>query len=74
MINVTKLNGKKFHLNAIYIETVDSHPDTTITLFNGKKYIVAEPEYAVVQAIQQFYRSINILGAAAGKGGIYNEE
>ena len=44
MIKVTRLNGKSYNLNAIYIESVEMNPDTTITLVNGKKYIVREPD------------------------------
>jgi len=49
-------------INAIYIEMVDSFPDTTITLTNGKKFIVKEDKEIVAQRIQQFYQSINLLG------------
>ena len=74
MINVTKLNGKSFYINAIYIETVESHPDTIISLTNGKKYIVAESEEEIVQSMIHFYRSINILGLTNNKGGALDEE
>lgn len=62
MIKVTRLNNKPFYLNAIYIETIESFPDTTITLTNGKKYVVKESEEVVVQLITEFYQSINLLG------------
>ncbi|WP_062105070.1 flagellar FlbD family protein [Bacillus niameyensis] len=62
MITVTKLNGKTFQLNALFIETVESFPDTTITLTNGKKYLVAEPEDLVKVRIINFYQSIHLLG------------
>ncbi|HJV16294.1 MAG TPA: flagellar FlbD family protein, partial [Bacillales bacterium] len=42
MIKVTRLNGKTFILNAIFIESIESFPDTTITLSNGRKYVVKE--------------------------------
>ena len=61
MIEVTRLNGKKFSLNAIYIESVESFPDTTITLTTGKKYIVTEPEELVRQKILTFYQHIQVL-------------
>lgn len=62
VINVSKLNGKKFILNALYIESIESFPDTTITLSNGRKYVVKESEEEVKQAILKFYRSVNLLG------------
>ena len=42
MINVTRINNTKLIINAEWIETIESTPDTVITLTNGKKYIVAE--------------------------------
>lgn len=62
MIKVSRLNGKTFVLNALYIETVESFPDTTITLTNGKKYVVKESEDRVMQSILEFYQSVNLLG------------
>jgi flagellar protein FlbD len=62
VIKVTRLNGKTFMLNAVYIETIESFPDTTITLSNGRKYVVKEAEDQVYEAIQRFYQSVNLLG------------
>ncbi|RLQ95738.1 flagellar FlbD family protein [Falsibacillus albus] len=62
MIKVSRLNGKSFMLNALYIETVEAFPDTTITLTNGKKFVVKESVEQVREFILQFYQSINLLG------------
>ncbi|MCA1030078.1 flagellar FlbD family protein [Bacillus timonensis] len=62
MIKLTRLNGKNFTLNAIYIEQVESFPDTTITLTNGKKFVVKESEVDVMLKVENFYKNINILG------------
>ncbi|MFK4998005.1 flagellar FlbD family protein [Bacillus sp. N9] len=62
MIMITKLNGHSFHLNALFIEKIESFPDTTITLTNGRKYIVAESEELVKKRIISFYHSIQLLG------------
>ncbi|MCD7033774.1 flagellar FlbD family protein [Metabacillus sp. GX 13764] len=62
MINVTRLNGKSFALNALYIELIESFPDTTITLTNGNKYVVQEKEEEVLVLIEQFYSRIQPLG------------
>lgn len=48
MIELTKLNKKKFILNCELIESIESTPDTVITLRNGKLYIVTEPPDVVV--------------------------
>ncbi|WP_431029479.1 flagellar FlbD family protein [Lysinibacillus sp. LZ02] len=61
MIEVTRLNGKAFSLNALYIETVEAFPDTTITLTTGRKFIVLESETEVRARIKSFYRQIQIL-------------
>lgn len=57
---MTRLNGKGFTINALYIETIESFPDTTITLTNGRKYVVREDEHTVKQLINDFYQSINL--------------
>lgn len=62
MINVSKLNGNKFILNALYIETIESFPDTTISLSNGRKYVVKETVDEVQKSIIKFYQSVNLLG------------
>lgn len=61
MINLTRLNGKEFSLNALYIETVESFPDTTITLTNGHKYVALESREEVHFKISQYYKEIHIL-------------
>ncbi|HOS52475.1 MAG TPA: flagellar FlbD family protein [Fervidobacterium sp.] len=58
MIRVTTLNGKEFYINAEYIEKIEANPDTTITLFNGKKYIVAEPIEEVVKKVLEYKKKI----------------
>lgn len=61
MIEVTRLNGKAFSINALYIETVEAFPDTTITLTTGRKFIVLESEKEVRARIVAFYRQIQVL-------------
>ncbi|NLI67218.1 MAG: flagellar FlbD family protein [Bacilli bacterium] len=62
MIELERLNGDKFYLNALLIEQIQSHPDTTITLTNGKKIVVKTEEEEVVKKIKQFYREIGLYG------------
>ncbi|EPZ39235.1 MULTISPECIES: flagellar FlbD family protein [Anoxybacillus] len=62
MIQLTRLNGKPFTLNAIYIEQVEAFPDTTITLTNGKKFVVRESVEDVMLLVETFYRNISVLG------------
>lgn len=61
MIQLTRLNGMPFTLNAIFIEEVEALPDTTITLTNGKKLVVRETEAQVQQSALDFYQSIGLI-------------
>ncbi|TDL35037.1 hypothetical protein E2R51_04750 [Jeotgalibacillus sp. S-D1] len=65
MINVTRLNGKEFIINALYIETVESFPDTMITMTNGKKIIVKDSVEYVQKEVANFYRSIQVLNSCS---------
>lgn len=74
MIELTKLNGKKFSLNALYIESVESFPDTTITLTTGRKFIVKESESEVRIKVSEFYRSVQLLSNPHLRGDEDEEE
>ncbi len=56
MIWLTHLRGKPFVLNAEMIETVEALPDTTITLFNGRKFIVQEKVEEVISKVIEYKR------------------
>lgn len=58
MITVTRLNGKQFVINAELIRTVESNPDTTITLINGDHFIVSEPMQQVVELTIEYGRCL----------------
>ena len=61
MIPVTKFNRSVLHINATLIETVESTPDTVITLMNGKKLIVRETVEEVLALVESFYRRIGLI-------------
>lgn len=61
MIEVTRLNGTTFSLNALYIERMESTHDTTITLTTGTKYIVKDSEEEIRKKIWAFYREVHLL-------------
>lgn len=61
MIQVTRLNGQPFYINALFIETVEAVPDTTIRLTNGKTYVVRESDKELIRLIKEFYKEIQIL-------------
>lgn len=60
MIELTKLNNQKFVLNALYIERVESTPDSVITLTNDKKIIVRESIEEINRAVIDFYQKIRL--------------
>ncbi|GCD83344.1 hypothetical protein PTHTG4_24070 [Parageobacillus thermoglucosidasius] len=74
MITLTRLNGKKFVLNAVYIEQVEAFPDTTITLTNGKKFVVRESVQEVIALVSSFYRQVAVLRLPEGLGGSESEK
>lgn len=58
MVSVTKLNGKEIILNSDLIETMESLPDTTITMTTGKKVIVTESIDEVIERIITYKNKI----------------
>jgi len=61
MITLTRLNGKPFVINAELIRTVESNPDTTITLINGDHFIVKESMNDVIDRSVAYGRSLRKL-------------
>ena len=66
MIRVTRLDGSEFYVNAEFIQTVESSPDTHIALLNGNSYVVTEPDHEIVEQILSYRRSVYGVGGAAG--------
>ena len=58
MIRLTKLNNSSFVINCELIETLESTPDTIITLNNGKKYVVADSIDEVIDRVIQYKKRI----------------
>lgn len=56
MIKLTKLNGDSFILNAELIRSVDSRPDTYITLVSNEHLIVKESMEEVVKRSLEYRR------------------
>jgi flagellar protein FlbD len=59
MIHLTRLNGKKYYLNAGLIQTVEGTPDTVITLTNDVKLLVKDSPESVVQKIIEYQRLVH---------------
>lgn len=64
MILVTKFDGKSMMLNAEWIQSIETTPDTLITLTTGFKLIVRESVDTVVEAFNAYQR-----GKSAPKAG-----
>lgn len=62
MIELKRLNGDDFMLNAFMIEQVQSLPDTTITLVNGKKIVVQTDIEEVQRKITDYYKQVGLIG------------
>jgi flagellar protein FlbD len=58
MIVVTRLNDKRFVLNAELIKSIEETPDTLITLTTGDKIMVKEAMHDVVQKAIEFGRQL----------------
>ena len=58
MIVVHKMNGDEIILNDNHIETVESRPDTVITMTNDRKYLVKESVEEVLGKIREHQRSL----------------
>jgi flagellar protein FlbD len=58
MIELTRLNGKTFVLNAELIETVESTPDTVVTLTTDKKLIVLEKTNDIIKKVIEYKKNI----------------
>lgn len=69
MITLTKLNGETFLLNVLLFERIEFLPDTTITLTNGKKYVVKDTKKDVVEKIIHFYKEIGLTSSLNVMGG-----
>ena len=51
MIELTRLNGTLMVLNSDLVKTIESSPDTMLTLINGEKLIVREETADVVERV-----------------------
>lgn len=63
MIELEKVNGDRFVLNAIMVEQIASLPDTsTITLTSGKQIVVKTKAEEIVNRITKYYQLIGLVG------------
>ncbi len=58
MIELTKMNGGHFTVNADLIETIEEVPDTVLTMTTGKKIFVKESRQTVKNLVKYYKREI----------------
>ena len=58
MIVVTRLDHSEFVLNAEFVQSVESTPDTHIVLFNGHSFVVLESRDEVVRRILEYRKTV----------------
>ena len=61
MIQLTRIDGAPFVLNADLIERVEPLSDTVVTLLDGHQYAVRETPSAVVEAMVAFRASVMVM-------------
>ena len=58
MILIHRLKGEPVYFNSDLIESVESTPDTVLTLVDGRKMVVAESPEQITAKIRDFRASI----------------
>ena len=58
MIYITKLNEKQIVINSDLILSVESTPDTTISMTTGHKYIARESVDEIIHNVVEYKRKI----------------
>ena len=58
MITLTRLNNKRFVLNAELIKMIEETPDTLVTLTSGDRIMVRESRQEVVDRAIDYARQI----------------
>jgi flagellar protein FlbD len=62
MIELIRLNGQPFLLNALLIEQIEAFPDTTITLLSGKKIVVRNDMHEIKRIINNQFSHFGLIG------------
>jgi len=61
VIWVTRLNGTEMVVNSDLVESIESTPDTVLTLVDGKRYVISETAAEVIERIRRYRASILVL-------------
>ena len=68
MIELSRLNGKKFIVNCELIKFIESTPDTVITLTTGEKLMVLEPVEQVIRETVHYRQMLFFKGPEVHEG------
>ncbi|MBQ3798685.1 MAG: flagellar FlbD family protein [Treponema sp.] len=60
MVEVTRLDGKRYWINPHQVEYMEETPDLTLTMLSGKKVVVRESPEEVIDRIVSYRRKIGI--------------
>lgn len=71
MIKLTRLDQSQIYLNAEFIQSVESTPDTHVVLINGHSYVVRESDDEVVARIISYRRTVNGVEAGAARTALH---
>lgn len=58
MITITQLNKAEMVINAEMIETVETAPDTIITMTTGRKFITRDSIDDVVEKVMAYQKAV----------------
>ena len=58
MISLTRINGTVIILNAELIESIETSPDTIVSLVNGHKYLVKDSDKEVIKKVLEYKRNL----------------
>lgn len=71
MIKVTRLDQSQLYLNAEFIQSVESTPDTHIVLANGHSYVVRESDDEIIALIVDYRRLVSSPDAGSGRAALH---
>lgn len=60
MIDVLRLDGKKYWVNPHMIESMETTPDLTLTMLSGRKIIVKNSPDEIIEKIIEYRQKIGI--------------
>ena len=60
MIEVMRLDGKKYWINPHMIESMETNPDLTLSMLSGRKIVLKNTPEDVIEKIIAYRRKIGI--------------